>query len=284
MSREVVKPSEICAEGRRALDLQNIVSQPFCTYFNDSDILSCKYCSEKTGDLLHNDTVNKCDTELPVEDVVTKLQASEVKSSCTLPVADEKVPEKDIVELPSATVETPVDEPPQLDRPPPVCAGCQSINPEFQCTKCKSARYCSKECQRNCWEDHKTLCESIHKLSKDVAEQKPTIFLSHITASNRNKLVKLIGEICEIEGEISNIKTRVLWDTGAMVSLVSLKWLRKHLPNEVIRDVKELIDEDLNVRTANKTALPFLGWVELTFKLFDRELKVPFLVTENDIE
>ena len=225
---------------------------------------------------------SSCESAAAAEHSTEVSTVNTLPPTCMLPLAVE-IPCEDVEETVSATCGTSVDEPPHLVRTL-VCGGCQSSNPEYQCVNCKSARYCSKECQRTCWEDHKIICESIKKLSEDITEQRPTIFLSHITASNRNKLVKLIGEKCEIDGEISNVKTRVLWDTGAMVSLVSLKWLRKYLPNEMIRDVKELINQDLNVRTANKTALPFLGWVELSFKLFNRELKVPFLVTENDIE
>ena len=182
MSSEVVKPSEICAEGGRALDLTNNVSQPFCKYFSDSDILSYN-CSEKVVDPPSIDTV-RFDCSTP-EVSVTSEQTTEVSTvntpppSCTLPSAA-AVPQEDVEKMLSATCGTSVDEPPHLVRTL-VCGGCQSVNPEYQCMNCKSARYCSKECQRNCWEDHKTLCESIQKLSEDVAEQRPTIFLSHIT-------------------------------------------------------------------------------------------------------
>ena len=168
--------------------------------------------------------------------------------------------------------------------PRSMCSGCKAINPQFQCMNCKSVKYCSKTCQQKCWESHKILCESIQQLSKEIVDSKPTMFLSHITPANRNKLVKLIGEKCELDVELSDIKTRVLWDTGSMVSIVDRSWLNENLPNESIRDVQELLDEQLHIRTANKTALPFCGWVELTFKLHNCELKVPFLVAENEMD
>ena len=127
-----------------------------------------------------------------------------------------------------------------------MCSGCKAINPQFQCMNCKSAKYSSKTCQRKCWESHKILCEFIQQLSKEIVNSKPTMFLSHITPANRNKLVKLIGEKCELDVELSDIKTRVLWDTGSMVSIVDRNWLNENLPNESIRDAQQHIYSTYN--------------------------------------
>ena len=41
------------------------------------------------------------------------------------------------------------------------CANCHIMAPTKVCDKCKFARYCSKECQRDHWSAHKEECESI---------------------------------------------------------------------------------------------------------------------------
>ncbi len=40
-----------------------------------------------------------------------------------------------------------------------VCQGCQREKPQtFTCSRCRSAAYCSKDCQRAAWPDHKQIC------------------------------------------------------------------------------------------------------------------------------
>ena len=67
------------------------------------------------------------------------------------------------------------------------CICCGSENAQYQCTRCKVAKYCSKKCQRDCWEDHKTICDAIHKLSKQVYS-KETMFRSHISPAKSQKI------------------------------------------------------------------------------------------------
>ena len=69
-----------------------------------------------------------------------------------------------------------------------------------------------------------------------------------------------------------------------MVSVVSRKWLDLNVPDAELRDVRELLDEPLQLRTANKKSLPYSGWVEMKFELASgAHLRVPFLVVDSDI-
>ena len=110
------------------------------------------------------------------------------------------------------------------------------------------------------------------------------MFRSHLSPSNHCKLVKLVGEKCLVRCKVAGIPSRCLWDTGAMISVLSKRWLKTMLPHEVIRNIEELLSEPLRVQTANKKSLPYSGWVELSFELSTGVLRVPFLVVDSDIE
>ena len=79
-----------------------------------------------------------------------------------------------------------------------------------------------------------------------------------------------------------------LWDTGAQVSVVSLDFVKGILPDVAIRDVQELVSTNLQVKAANGSAIPYLGWIDVQFDLETQggpsyQYQVPFLVTEEDI-
>ena len=153
----------------------------------------------------------------------------------------------------------------------------------LRCTQCKARCYCSKTCQRKDWKSHKKLCTVIHKLSVEKMEQ--TSYLSHLTPSQHKKLVKLVGDRCEVKCMLNGVEATGLWDTGAMVSVVSKDWLRRMFPELEIKKVEELIDEPLEIKTANQGSLPCCGWVELSFQLNDDPaLQVPFLVMSDKID
>lgn len=49
------------------------------------------------------------------------------------------------------------------------CDFCFSKSEDLQrCSKCKFARYCNRECQKNAWKDHKTECERILSVSPNI--------------------------------------------------------------------------------------------------------------------
>lgn len=41
---------------------------------------------------------------------------------------------------------------------PARCANCGSVGPTKRCSRCQSASYCSKDCQRQHWKSHKSVC------------------------------------------------------------------------------------------------------------------------------
>ena len=155
------------------------------------------------------------------------------------------------------------------------CKCCKKVEVNFQCSQCKSAKYCSRKCQRRDWKHHKTICQAIGTLASDKCKR--TIFKSHVSHQNHAKLIKLIGEKCQIKCEIGGVLSTCLWDTGAMVSVICRSWLKKYLPGETIRSISELIDHTLNLTTATKGNIPYSGWVELQFCLQSGEkIMVPF--------
>ncbi|XP_065068251.1 uncharacterized protein LOC135693652 [Rhopilema esculentum] len=88
---------------------------------------------------------------------------------------------------------------------------------------------------------------------------------------------------------MNGIELPVLFDTGAQVSIVSSKELRKHFPQSEIKDIADLLDQDieLELTTANGSKLPYSGWVKMNFKLLNSNedaVEVPMLVTEFELE
>jgi hypothetical protein len=99
------------------------------------------------------------------------------------------------------------------------------VSGEFNiCSVCKLVRYCSRNCQKKHWDEHKTLCTAIKNIYTsterglgDSADE--NVFISHLTPSQRNTEAKLVGEKCHVRCELNGIETDVLWDTGAQVSI-----------------------------------------------------------------
>lgn len=58
-------------------------------------------------------------------------------------------------------------------------------------------------------------------------------------------------------------------DTGSQVSAIDEFWKANHFPDIKLRDIAEIIDPDdpLQIEAANGTEMPYVGWVEVTFRL-----------------
>ena len=168
------------------------------------------------------------------------------------------------------------------------CVGCfKEIEQAFRCKSCHTGCYCSKECQTKCWKDHKVLCKHIVNLESQVNSKAFAkvnyISNSSFTPNEEMKLAKLIGRKCMVDCYLDGIKSKVLWDTGAQVTIVSKSWLDELFPEKELKDVSELLGHELFLTVANNTRLNFLGYVEIVFKLADgaEPVLVPFLVTEE---
>ena len=101
----------------------------------------------------------------------------------------------------------------------------------------------------------------------------------------RNRIVKLIGSKPLFQCCLSGIDTLVLWDTGSMVSLADMKWVRENFPDLEIRPITDFLEEGEEVRftAANNTEVPVTGCVVLHFKIGENSFPVPFLITESEL-
>ena len=163
------------------------------------------------------------------------------------------------------------------------CMGCLKDNVfMFRCKNCHSGCYCSKDCQKKCWQDHKTLCENILKLELQIKEKNfaNVNFLSksNLTPKEEIKLIKLVGQKCIVNCYLDGVESKVLWDTGAEVALISQIWLDENFPEKEIKDVSELLGHELFLKVANNSKLEYLGYTEIVFKICDGAelLMVPF--------
>ena len=180
------------------------------------------------------------------------------------------------------------------------CSGCLKLDCRtqlLQCSACQSVRYCSVHCQRAHWPKHKVLCKAIKELSERESfkerglgdAQDRSVYASHITPRQQERIVKLVGRKCVVDCYLDDKPTEVLWDTGAQVSIVSVDFLRSQLPTVQTRDIKQLLGTDgsINLQAANGTDIPYCGWVEIGVRLTNEnetEIRVPFLVTKENIE
>ena len=82
-----------------------------------------------------------------------------------------------------------------------LCNHCMKKNPKKLCTGCRTAFYCSKNCQKKHWEYHKIICKSInllendskHKESVNVNEIKGTVFGLNSKSKSKKSLIKIVG-------------------------------------------------------------------------------------------
>ena len=168
------------------------------------------------------------------------------------------------------------------------------------CGGCKATRYCKKSCQIKDWQNHKAICLAIQKLSDNIYENElgkgdsedKQAFVSHLTPKDQLKVSKLVGRKCLMNCKLNGVELTALFDTGAQVSIISLKQLRNHFPLVEIQDIKDLLEStvDLELTAANGTKLPYSGWVEIDFELINsgvnltNALEVPMLVTEFSLD
>ena len=170
---------------------------------------------------------------------------------------------------------------------PKECNGCgkkERSEPFKRCEDCKTVLYCSKRCQREKWEKHKVLCASIKQLSDQKVSQVSGSYVSHLTQKERSTLVSLVGRKCLIRCVLDSSEVVTLFDSGAQVSLASLKWIMKNFPGATIQPISNILDShEINLKTATNGDIPFTGYVELKLQMkswdSDTYLLVPFLVT-----
>ena len=114
----------------------------------------------------------------------------------------------------------------------------------FRCQKCSAGLYCSSECRTLDSDNHKTFCENIVALEKLEKNKKFSNFdISYDTPLKPNqqmKLVKLIGHKPMINFTLNDKNFEGLWDTGSMISLVNLDWLKTEFNDIQIDSIENL--------------------------------------------
>ena len=158
-----------------------------------------------------------------------------------------------------------------------------------QCSKCKVVRYCSQACQHRHWGEHKVLCKAISHFTGQVTAANggnEGVYLSHLSPKEHTTVVQLVGRKCMVNCELNGQGTEALWDTGAQVSIISWDWVRNNLRECTVQPVEKLLGvTQLDLKAANGTDLPYMGWIDVDFKLAGKNheygVNVPFLVSKD---
>ena len=152
------------------------------------------------------------------------------------------------------------------------------------CVGCRSVQYCGKSCQKQCWSSHKVLCKAIQSLQRVEDKRIDEKCSFDIRDTDKvAKVVSLVGEKCSVKCKLNGVSCNALWDTGAEVSLISAKWLkRNNVPFEVKR-VEDLLGSDLRVRAVGQREIPYLGYTEIEFEINNYSVRVPFLVSDEEL-
>jgi len=141
------------------------------------------------------------------------------------------------------------------------------------------------------------LCKAIKELSERGAHkgkglgdtQDENVYASHITPRQQEHIAKLVGRKCSVQCYLDDKPLEVLWDTGAQVSTVCEGFLKSQLSSVQIQDVEQLLGSNgsISLQAANGAGIPYCGWAEIGVRLSNEneaEIRVPFLVTKEDIE
>uniref|UniRef100_A0A8C6LDR0 Gypsy retrotransposon integrase-like protein 1 n=1 Tax=Nothobranchius furzeri TaxID=105023 RepID=A0A8C6LDR0_NOTFU len=145
--------------------------------------------------------------------------------------------------------------------------------------------YCSKECQESHWPEHRETCKPPITTVKKTQLCKTTTGKKKSSISKKDTtVVDLVGKKCFISCYLQQKKTEALWDTGSQVCAVDEAWKAENIPDVKLRDIAEIVNPgDLQVEAANGTEMPYVGWVEVLFKLAagPQEFYVPVLVMKG---
>ena len=157
-----------------------------------------------------------------------------------------------------------------------------------------SGLFCSRKCQRDSWDHHKTLCKYICQLesqqqSRQMNSANKISLGSSLNYKQRNKLVNLVSRKCIVTCSINGIPTNALLDTGAQITCIGSDWKEQNLPKLKLQPIERLLGiSDLELQAVNGTTVPYVGWVETSFAFGEessvRKLSVPVLVVSQELE
>jgi hypothetical protein len=141
-----------------------------------------------------------------------------------------------------------------IDTNSKVCHYCnKTVEKLLKCSKCKRVKYCSKECQKAHWKDHKKDCEAANNSSHDSQNQEPgpeEIEIKKITVFDIFEEVS--GACCSKTIESIALRNYILFEIskGKDIEFIKEK-LRddyKVKLNEMVKGVMYYFKEKINDR------------------------------------
>ena len=126
-------------------------------------------------------------------------------------------------------------------------------------------------------------------LAEKQGEELNTSFVCHLSPKAQINISRLVGNKCMVDCKLNGIQTKVLWDTGSQISILSSSFVKKNFPDNQVHDLSELLEVKtrLELRAVNNTPVPYSGFIEIEFELLnsnkETSLTVSFLVTESNI-
>ncbi len=165
-------------------------------------------------------------------------------------VADNSKQPSDVVEKTQSNTLEEKTETPQSNNNL-ICYNCNKVSAKTafeHCKQCKCTHYCSKQCQKQHWPDHKPICEAIHQLELHhikVNNINNGIHDTRFSPAEKSAAVKLVGKRCLINCSMNDTKTKCLYDTGSQICLSSENWLYANIPEAEIHPLTDPLSDDL---------------------------------------
>lgn len=171
----------------------------------------------------------------------------------------------------------------------PKCNACGSKQNVKRCSRYKVVYYCGQECQLKDTSNHRDICSHISNLQESLHEKTHRENSQMSQTMEQSRVISLIGDKCVVKCELDGFCCEALWDTGGQLSVVGQKWLKRTFPLKEIRDLKELLEYELDVQAADGESIPYQGFVVFKFRLDVKgkdslELDVPVLVAKFGFE
>ena len=114
----------------------------------------------------------------------------------------------------------------------------------------------------------KVLRNAISDLATQHESKHTGSYVSHVTPRVQAKLVKFMRDKCTVKCLLNNVNTECYYDTCAEICLISEDWLKRYLPDVIVKPVKEILDDhEIVIKAANTTDIPYTGYVEIDFRL-----------------
>ncbi len=89
------------------------------------------------------------------------------------------------------------------------CKTTKKLAELFRCSKCQETLYCSRECQKKNWQEHKIICQELHQLGKNldnIREGEKTEQLREKVREDLASALMADQEVSSLEGEEEQIK------------------------------------------------------------------------------